>query len=100
MVSDGTNTYEYDAEGNLTAEDMADDTFIWYAWDQRNRLVSVTYADVYGTPVSGVNYTYEPSTSSSPERCGERVRLRLRRKLAAKIPCGAASGSMRSILET
>jgi RHS repeat-associated protein len=59
MVSDGTNVYWYDAEGNLAAVDLSDGTFIWYRWDYRNRLTSVVYADEYENPVKGINYTYD-----------------------------------------
>ncbi len=43
VTDDGTYTYLYDDEGNLTRRTLkADSTYVVYAWDHRNRLVSAT----------------------------------------------------------
>jgi RHS repeat-associated protein len=42
LLSDGTNTYSYDAEGNRIEKRLTGtNTFEQYTWDQRNRLVQV-----------------------------------------------------------
>ena len=74
-TSDGTYTYLYDAEGNRTArfvdgqssgaghgELSSGDTDITeYAWDYRNRLITITSRDSYGGDIEKlVEYTYDP----------------------------------------
>ena len=53
------NTYTYDGEGNRTGKLLTDGTSIVYAYDNRNRLVSVTYKDDQGNTTETINYTYD-----------------------------------------
>ena len=60
LASDGTYTYQYDNEGNLTKRTLNSNTTLTteYAYDHRNRLMSV--ADKNGTTVvKSVTYTYD-----------------------------------------
>jgi RHS repeat-associated protein len=60
LIDDGTYTYDYDPEGNLTKRTLKSNTALTteYGWDQRNRLVSVTEKN--GASVTKqVNYTYD-----------------------------------------
>jgi RHS repeat-associated protein len=60
ITSDGTHDYEYDAEGNLTAkETIATGEREEYAWDHRNRLMSVTCKDGSANVVKKVEQTYD-----------------------------------------
>jgi len=70
LISDGTCTYSYDAEGNRTARwtdvdadgvlDAGDTDVTEYTWDNRNRLVKVTdYATFGGDAVQIVGYSYD-----------------------------------------
>ena len=57
LLSDGTYTYYYDAEGNRTAKfidadhdllfDSGDSNITEYAWDNRNRLTEVEFLADY-----------------------------------------------------
>ncbi len=60
LTDDGTYTYEYDKEGNLTKRMLKTNTALAteYAWDHRNRLLSV--AEKSGASVTKqVSYTYD-----------------------------------------
>jgi RHS repeat-associated protein len=52
IASDGTYNYQYDAEGNLTRKTSATNSadYTVYAYDYRNRLVSVTHHGLYDPP--------------------------------------------------
>jgi RHS repeat-associated protein len=60
VVDDGTYTYQYDIEGNLSGRTLKSNTALTseYVWDHRNRLTSVTEKN--GTTVTqSVDYTYD-----------------------------------------
>ncbi len=70
LLSDGTYTYLYDANGNRTARfvdadssgtlNTGDTSITEYTWDHRNRLTSVTDRDTYGGDAAPVvNYVYD-----------------------------------------
>jgi RHS repeat-associated protein len=70
LLSDGTYTYTYDAEGNRTSKfidanadgvlDSGDTAVTQYTWDARNRLVGVTnYATEGGPATQTVTYSYD-----------------------------------------
>jgi RHS repeat-associated protein len=60
LTNDGTFSYEHDDEGNRTSRtnDSTDEQTL-YEWDYRNRLISVTEKDAYGTTTQVVEYTYD-----------------------------------------
>jgi RHS repeat-associated protein len=71
LTSDGTYTYQYDAEGNRTAKFIdndgnwalsAGDTDVTqYTWDHRNRLVGIAFRDVQEGPTTKeIEYVYDP----------------------------------------
>jgi YD repeat-containing protein len=61
LLSDGTYTYDYDAEGNRTKRTkIADNSVDLYTWDYRNRLVSiVSKTSITGTVTQTVGYEYD-----------------------------------------
>jgi RHS repeat-associated protein len=60
LLSDGTYDYEYDAEGNRTAkETIATGEREEYAWDHRNRLVTITFKNSGGTVIKTVDQLYD-----------------------------------------
>jgi RHS repeat-associated protein len=64
LLSDGTFTYQYDAEGNRTTRtristDPADDYLTEYTWDHRNRLTSVTLKNNSDEVTGRVEYDYD-----------------------------------------
>jgi len=64
LLSDGTFNYTYDAEGNRTrrtriSNDPADDYETDYAWDNRNRLTSVTFRNNNSDVTKTVAYIYD-----------------------------------------
>jgi len=60
LLSDGTYDYTYDDEGNrLTRTHISSGDVTEYAWDHRNRLVSVTDYDDSETILQLVAYTYD-----------------------------------------
>src|SRR5207249_3598140 len=60
VLSDGTHTYEYDAEGNRTKRtEIATGNSISYTWDFRNRLTLVVYQTADGTVTKQVAYGYD-----------------------------------------
>ncbi len=60
VTSDGTYDYENDAEGNLTSkENIATGEREEYAWDHRNRLMSMTFKDGSANVVKKVEQTYD-----------------------------------------
>jgi RHS repeat-associated protein len=64
LTNDGTFTYLYDNEGNLTSRTRissaaADDQTIEYAWDHRNRLKSATFKNNAGTVTQSITYAYD-----------------------------------------
>ena len=64
ILSDGTYSYNYDAQGNCTSRtrissSAADDYETDYAWDNRNRLTSVTFKNNSGTVTNTVTYIYD-----------------------------------------
>ncbi len=59
LISDGSATFEYDAEGNRIRQTDGTTT-LDYSWDHRNRLVSVVRRDaVSGDVILSVFYTYD-----------------------------------------
>ncbi|MGA2616993.1 MAG: RHS repeat-associated core domain-containing protein [Thermoguttaceae bacterium] len=92
LLSDGTYAYAYDAEGNRTAKfidsnhdgvlGVGDTNVTVYAWDNRNRLASVTtYATFGGAPTQIVDYLYDAEnrwigeTISVPGQAPHQVRF-------------------------
>jgi len=60
LRSDGAFGYGYDAEGNLTARtNLTTGAVTRYAYDHRNRLVTVTELSGGGAPVRAVAFTYD-----------------------------------------
>ena len=60
LLSDGTYTYEYDAEGNRTRRtEIATGEVTEYSWDYRNRLTSVVTTDNTGQVIASAEYTYD-----------------------------------------
>jgi RHS repeat-associated protein len=60
LLDDGTYTYTYDAEGNrLTRINKTTGEEMNYAWDYRNRLISVTSKDGSGNVTQTVTYEYD-----------------------------------------
>jgi RHS repeat-associated protein len=61
LLSDGTYTYAYDANGNRTSRTASDGSQIQYGWDNRNRLISVTFKNSGGATTQTVTYIYDAS---------------------------------------
>ncbi|HEV2969531.1 MAG TPA: autotransporter-associated beta strand repeat-containing protein [Pirellulales bacterium] len=60
LTFDGTYTYQYDAEGNRTKRTkLSDGTITVYAWDNRDRLTSVTAETSAGAVTDTVSYGYD-----------------------------------------
>jgi RHS repeat-associated protein len=60
LLSDGTNNYTYDNDGNLIREvQIATGATREFTWDYRNRLTSVTDLDASGAVQQVVKYTYD-----------------------------------------
>jgi RHS repeat-associated protein len=60
IESDGTNSYTYDAEGNITRiTNIATGEYRDLAWDHRNRLVKVTQFDSADAEQWRVEYVYD-----------------------------------------
>jgi RHS repeat-associated protein len=58
--SDGTSTYDYDADGNLVRQtDIATGAVTTYTYDFRNRLVEVAQRDANGKTLTDVRYVYD-----------------------------------------
>jgi RHS repeat-associated protein len=62
VTDDGTSTYQYDDEGNLTRRTLNQDSSVWteYAWDYRNRLTQAVDHTAAGY-TSGTTYFYDAS---------------------------------------
>jgi RHS repeat-associated protein len=60
ILSDGTYNYKYDASGNLILRTaIADGSMESYAWDNRNRLITVIDKNAAGAQTQRVDYTYD-----------------------------------------
>src|SRR5262245_35831787 len=61
LVSDGTYTFTYDAEGNrLTQTEIASGKLTQYEWDYRNRLIRVVRRNTAIGPITAeMLYTYD-----------------------------------------
>ncbi|MGE4003005.1 MAG: RHS repeat-associated core domain-containing protein, partial [Planctomycetaceae bacterium] len=65
LLSDGTYTYEYDAEGNMlrrtriTGAEPDGSTTREFTWDHRNRLIAIVDTLADGTPTQEVEFTYD-----------------------------------------
>jgi RHS repeat-associated protein len=60
VLCDGTNSYAFDANGNCISQtNLSTGAQIQYAWDNRDRLVQVTFLNASGTVTQTVNYTYD-----------------------------------------
>ncbi|MCB0485860.1 MAG: RHS repeat-associated core domain-containing protein [Flavobacteriaceae bacterium] len=60
LSSDGTFTYQYDAEGNLvTRTEVATGSVRRFQWDYRNRLVQMTDENSSGVALQIVTYVYD-----------------------------------------
>jgi RHS repeat-associated protein len=61
LLSDGTYTYDYDAEGNRTRRtNLLTQAVDLYTWDYRNRLTSiVSKTSITGTVTQTVGYEYD-----------------------------------------
>jgi RHS repeat-associated protein len=60
ITSDGTNTYDYDAEGNITRiTNIATGDYRDLEWDYRNRLTKVTQFDSSEAEQWRVEYAYD-----------------------------------------
>jgi hypothetical protein len=87
LLSDGTYTYTYDAEGNRTARfidedesgtlNSGDTDITEYTWDYRNRLTNVTERATYGGSATKVtDFAYDllnrlVSETADPDGTGE-----------------------------
>ena len=59
-LSDGTDDYEYDNEGNRTQRtEISSGDYEVFEWDHRNRLIKVTQFDSTDTELSSVEYAYD-----------------------------------------
>ena len=59
LENDGTYTYVYDNEGNITRRNLiGSDIYTEYVWDHRNRLITVNYSDE-NEEVHPYSYTYD-----------------------------------------
>src|SRR5207253_3195729 len=71
LKSDGTFTYQYDNEGNLTLRtEVATGATRQFVWDFRNRLVSVIDKGASGNVIQQVDFTYD----TLDRRIAKRVR--------------------------
>jgi RHS repeat-associated protein len=62
ISTDGTYNYYYDADGNLISKvTIADSSEVDYAFDNRNRMTSVTNKDSSGRITQVVSYLYDAS---------------------------------------
>ena len=60
MLSDGTNDYEYDNEGNLIRKtNTVTGEVTEYTWDYRNRLTAVVHKDGQGNVLWTETYVYD-----------------------------------------
>jgi RHS repeat-associated protein len=60
LSDDGTYSYSYDDNGNLTTRTRDDGTdTVLYTWDYRNRLSEVTYEDASLNVTKTVDYEYD-----------------------------------------
>jgi RHS repeat-associated protein len=60
LTSDGTFNYTYDDEGNrLTKTKISNSEKEEYAWDHRNRLITITFKNGSGTVTKTVNQSYD-----------------------------------------
>jgi RHS repeat-associated protein len=60
LQSDGTYTYQYDADGNCTCQtNNATGARTQYTWDYRNRLAEITYKDPQGNVTETIQYSYD-----------------------------------------
>ena len=62
LLSDGTYTYQYDADGNqIEHTNIATGAITLYTWDNRNRLVGLTDETASGQITQTVTYQYDAS---------------------------------------
>src|SRR5262249_24872403 len=60
LTGDGTYTFVYDNEGNMTSKTRISDSEQWtYTWDYRNRLTQVVEKNSGGTTVANDVFTYD-----------------------------------------
>jgi len=60
LTADGTNTYAYDAVGNMTSEtNVSSGQVTQYTWDYRNRLTNVLVKTSAGVTVTNETFTYD-----------------------------------------
>ncbi len=60
LLSDGTNDYEYDNEGNLIRKtNTVTGEVTEYTWDYRNRLTAVVHKDGQGNMLWSETYVYD-----------------------------------------
>ncbi len=60
LLSDGTNDYEYDNEGNLIRKtNTVTGEVTEYSWDYRNRLTAVVHKDGQGNVLWSETYVYD-----------------------------------------
>jgi RHS repeat-associated protein len=60
LTADGSYTFGYDAEGNMTSKTRVSDGENWtYAWDDRNRLTQVVEKTSGGVTVTNDLFTYD-----------------------------------------
>ena len=60
LTSDGTYTYDYDAEGHRVSQiEIATNNSITYDWDFRGRLTLLTFANANGVVTKHVRYAYD-----------------------------------------
>jgi len=94
MQSDGTFTYQYDAEGNRTSRtrisnDAADDYNTDYTWDNRNRLTQITFKNNAGDVTKTVNYDSMGRTTSIEQTSGGGNGFALQRPQSVEAPIAA-----------
>jgi RHS repeat-associated protein len=60
LTADGTFTYAYDANGNMSSKTRLSDGETWtYTWDFRNRLTNVTEKTSANATVNNETFTYD-----------------------------------------
>ncbi|MEZ6041987.1 MAG: hypothetical protein R3C20_15905 [Planctomycetaceae bacterium] len=60
ILSDGTFTYAYDAEGNrISKTEISTGEVVEYSWSHVNQLTALTYKDANNTVTKSVTYRYD-----------------------------------------
>ena len=59
LAAGAAHTYQYDSENNRVRDTAADNTYVEYAWDYRNRLTDLTFKTSGGAITKRVKYSYD-----------------------------------------